>query len=130
MGLAEKRLAQEIKANKLPEFEKKLQDMAGYPINVTLDWDTFTAYDSYPLSRLDIVFSDVSSFMKKICSDELGKEALQEKMKTIHLINTDSRDKVSMEFKDDTLVMTMQLVGDSFNAYRDYQITEYVEAQL
>lgn len=130
MGLAEKRLAQEIKAQKLPEFEKKLQDIAGYPINVTLDWDTFTAYDSYPLSRLDIVFGDVSSFIKKICSDELGKEALQEKMKTIHLINTDNKDNVNMEFKEDALVMTVQLVGESFSAYRDYQITKYVEAQL
>ena len=36
MGLAEKRLAEEIKTNKLPEFETKLQDKAGYPIKVAL----------------------------------------------------------------------------------------------
>jgi hypothetical protein len=43
MGLAEKRLAQEIKDSKLPEFESKIKDLAGYPIKVDIDWDTFTA---------------------------------------------------------------------------------------
>lgn len=79
MGLAEKRLAEEIKTNKLPEFETKLQDKAGYPIKVDIDWASFTAYNEYPLSRLDIVFSDIESFVKKICTDDMGKEALKEK---------------------------------------------------
>ena len=64
MGLQEKRLAKEIQTEKLPAFEAKIKEIAGYEINVDVDWDTFTAYDSYPLSRLEIVFDDIAGFLK------------------------------------------------------------------
>ena len=130
MGLAEKRLAESIKTEKLPEFESKLKEIAGYGINVEIDWNTFTAYDQYPLSRLDIVFSDLESFVKKICSDDMGKEALKEKMKTISLTNIENRDDVAMDLKDNTLFLKVQLVGDSFSSQTDSQIASYVEALL
>lgn len=130
MGLAEKRLAEAIKVEKLPVFEAKLKERAGYDIKVAIDWNTFTAYDEYPLSRLDIVFDDVESFVKKICADDMGKEALKEKMSTIHLTNSEHNDDVKMELKEDTLFLTVQLVQSSFNAQTDSQIANYVEALL
>lgn len=130
MGLAEKRLAESIKVEKIPAFEAKLKDKAGYDIKVDVDWNTFTAYDEYPLSRLDIVFDDLESFVKRICSDDMGKEALQEKMSTIHLTNSDNNDDVKMELKDNTLSLTVQLVQGSFSSQTDSQIASYVESQL
>lgn len=130
MGLAEKRLAESIKVEKLPEFEAKLKEKAGYDIKVDIDWNTFTAYNEYPLSRLDIIFDDLESFVKKICTDDMGKEALQDKMKTIHLTNTENNDEVKMELKDDTLFLTVQLVQSSFSSQTDSQIAGYVEALL
>ena len=130
MGLAEKRLAESIKTEKLPEFEAKLKDKAGYDIKIDIDWNTFTAYDQYPLSRLDIIFDDLESFVKKICSDDMGKEALQDKMTTIQLINTDNNDDVKMELKDKTLTLTVQLVQGSFSSQTDSQIASYVEPLL
>lgn len=130
MGLAEKRLAESIKTEKLPAFEAKLKDKAGYDIKVDVDWNTFTAYDEYPLSRLDIVFDDLESFVKKICSDDMGKEALQDKLSTIHLTNSDNNDDVKMELKDNTLSLTVQLVQGSFSSQTDSQIANYVEALL
>jgi hypothetical protein len=130
MGLAEKRAAELIKTEKLPAFEAKLKDKAGYDIKVDINWDTFTAYDQYPLSRLDIVFDDLESFVKKICSDDMGKEALQDKMSTIQLTNSDNNDDVKMELKDKTLALTVQLVQGSFNSQTDSQIANYVEALL
>lgn len=130
MGLAEKRAAELIKTEKLPAFEAKLKDKAGYDIKVDINWDTFTAYDQYPLSRLDIVFDDLESFVKKICSDDMGKEALQDKMSTIQLINSDKNEDVKMELKDKTLSLTVQLVQDSFSSQTDSQIANYVEALL
>lgn len=130
MGLAEKRLAESIKTDKLPAFESKLNGLAGYPIKVNIDWNTFTAFDEYPLSRLDIVFDDLASFVKKICGDDMGKEALKEKMETISLTNTDNREQVKMELKDNTLFMTVQLAGSSFSSQTDSQIASYVEGQL
>ncbi|MFH6995444.1 hypothetical protein [Flavobacterium sp. FlaQc-48] len=130
MGLAEKRLAESIKVEKLPAFEAKLKERAGYDIKVDIDWNTFTAYDEYPLSRLDIVFDDVASFVKKICSDDMGKEALKEKLNTIHFTNSENNDDVKMELKEDTLFLTVQLVQSSFNSQTDSQIANYVEALL
>jgi hypothetical protein len=130
MGLAEKRLAEEIKTDKLPAFEAKLQDRAGYPIKVDIDWATFTAFDQYPLSRLDIVFDDIEGFVKKICQDDMGKEALKDKMSTIHLTNSNDREAVRMELKDNTLSLLFQLAGDTFSSYTDSQIADYVEKQL
>ena len=130
MGLAEKRLAESIKTDKLPAFESKLNDIAGYPIKVNIDWSTFTAFDEYPLSRLDIVFDDLSSFVKKICQDDMGKEALKEKMQSISLTNTDNRDDVKMELKDNNLALKVQLAGGSFSSQTDSQIASYVEGLL
>lgn len=130
MGLAEKRLAESIKTEKLPEFEAKLKDKAGYDIKVDIDWNTFTAYDQYPLERLDIIFDDLESFVKKICSDDMGKEALQDKMTTIQLINTDNNADVKMDLKDKTLTLTVQLVQGSFSSQTDSQIASFVEPLL
>lgn len=130
MGLAEKRLAESIKTEKLPEFEAKLKDKAGYDIKIDIDWNTFTAYDQYPLERLDIIFDDLESFVKKICSDDMGKEALQDKMTTIQLINTDNNSDVKMDLKDKTLTLTVQLVQASFSSQTDSQIASFVEPLL
>lgn len=130
MGLAEKRLAEEIKTEKLPAFESKLNERAGYPIKVDIDWASFTAFDQYPLSRLDIVFDDIEGFVKKICQDDMGKEALKEKMSTIRLTNTDQREALKMELKDSTLSLNFQLAGDMFSSYTDSQMADYVEKQL
>lgn len=130
MGLAEKRLAEEIKTDKLPAFESKLNDKAGYPIKVDIDWASFTAFDQYPLSRLDIVFDDIEGFVKKICQDDMGKEALKEKLSTIKITNSDNRDDLKMELKDNTFALHFQLAGDSFSSYTDSQMADYVEKQL
>jgi len=130
MGLAEKRLAESIKTEKLPQFEAKLKDKAGYDIKIDIDWDTFTAFNQYPLERLDIIFDDLESFVKKICADDMGKEALKDKMTTIHLTNTENNDEVNMELKDNTLFLTLQLVQASFSSQTDSQIANYVEKLL
>lgn len=130
MGLAEKRLAESIKVEKLPEFEAKLKDISGYDLKVDIDWNTFTAFNQYPLERLDIVFGDLESFVKKICADDMGKEALQDKLTTIHLTNTENNDEVKMELKDGTLYLNQQLVQASFSSQTDSQIADYVEKLL
>ena len=130
MGLAEKRLAQEIQNEKLPAFESKLKEITGYDLKVDIDWATFTTYDSYPLTRLDIVFDDLTGFVKKICTDDMGKEALQEAMSTIKLTNVESADNVKMELKNNVLDLHFKLVGDSWSSYTDTQLANYIEEQL
>ncbi len=130
MGLAEKRLAQEVQNEKLPAFKAKVKEIAGYDLNVDIDWDTFTSYDSYAISRLDIVFDDLTSFIKKICADDLGKEALKEKMTTLKLTNVENREDAKMEFDGNTFDLKVKLAGDTFSAFTDSQLVDYVEKQL
>jgi len=131
MGLAEKRLAESIKTDKLVTFEKKISDIAGYHINVEIDWETFTNFDANPLNRLvTVMFESVESVLKKICSDEMGKQALKDGLSTIHLINTNNFDSLKMELKDKNLYLTFQLAGDSYGTLTDSQIVTYIENSL
>ncbi|WP_445456697.1 hypothetical protein [Flavobacterium sp. HNIBRBA15423] len=131
MGLAEKRLAEGIKTDSLPKFESELQEVAGYPIKVDINWDTFTAFDSYPLSRLEnYVFSDVKDAIKKICQDDMGREALKEKLTSIHITNTDKPEAFNIELKDATLYLTERLFGDTFSNHMTNMIVDFIEPQL
>ncbi|WP_130735748.1 hypothetical protein [Flavobacterium sp. J27] len=131
MGLAEKRLAATIQTDSLPKFESEIQELAGYPISVAINWETFTAFDSYPLSRLEnYVFNDVKDAIKKICQDAIGKEALQEKVTCIHITNTDKSEAFQMELKDNTLFLTERLYGDTFSNHMTNMIVDYLEPLL
>lgn len=130
MGLAEKRTAEAIKTEKLPVFLEKLKEASGYDITVNIHWDTFTAFDQYPLSRLERLMDSVLGFVKSICADAMGKEALQDAMQTVELINTDKNEEVKMELKDKVLSLTAQLVQGSFVCQSDSQIASYVEGLL
>ncbi|MBF01817.1 MAG: hypothetical protein CMP76_00820 [Flavobacterium sp.] len=131
MGLAEKRLAATIQTDALPKFISEIQEVATYPIAITIDWETFTAFDTYPLSRLEnYVFNDVKEAIGKICSDAIGKEALQESVTTIHIRNTDQQDNFSMELKDKTLFLTERLYGDTFSNHMTNMIVDYLESVL
>ncbi len=131
MGLAEKRLAEGIKTDSLPKFKSDLQELSGFPIEVEINWDTFTAFDSYPLSRLEgYVFSDVKDAIKKICQDDMGKEALKEKLTAIHITNTDKDEDFKMELKDKTLFLTERLFGNTFSNHMTNMIVDYIEPLL
>lgn len=131
MGLAEKRLAETIKSNELASFQNKINEIAGYDIKLDIDWDTFTAFDEYPLKRLvSVMFETVESFLKKICADEMGKEALKNKLSTIHLINTNDFNLIKVELKDKNLYLVFQLAGDSYGSLITSDVTTYIENLL
>ncbi|NHN25517.1 hypothetical protein FIA58_007490 [Flavobacterium jejuense] len=131
MGLAEKRLAESIKTDKLPEFQSKLNELSGYDLNVEIDWNTFTSFDQYPLNRLaNYVFSDITEFVQGICSDDMGKEAMKESVKAIHISNSDKDEDFKMELKDNVLYITELLAGDGFSNHRPNMLKDYVESLL
>lgn len=131
MGLAERRLAESIKSNELPAFQKKINEIAGYEIKIEVDWDTFTSFDETPLNRLtSVMFESVEFIIKSICIDEMGKEALKEKLNRIHLINTDDFDAIKMELKDKNFYLTFQLAAYSYGSLPDSEILKYIENQL
>ncbi len=131
MGLQEKRLAKNIQDNVLPGFMAEVKSIAGFEPTLNINWDTFVAYDEYPLSRLegDILPSLLEVF-KSICRDDMGREALQSALKTIHLENTDDQEGVTLRFADGELYHKMQLAGSTYSRYTADQIIALLEKSL
>lgn len=131
MGLAEKRLAKHIQDNVLPGFMEQVKSITGFEPMLEINWDTFTAYDEYPLSRLenDILPSLIEVF-QSICRDDLGREALQSALKTIRLENTDDDNAVEVSFSDGVLYHRMQLAGGTYSRYSADHIIALLEKAL
>ena len=90
MGLAEKRAVKEFQENVFPGLHKALNEAAGFEVNVEVDWDTI-AEDGmshlYESAWSKVFFNPVVEGLKSICSDDMGKEALQSTFKKLHLTN-------------------------------------------
>jgi hypothetical protein len=131
MGLAEKRLAKHIQEQVLPGFMAELGALAGFEPLLDIDWESFTAYDEYPLSRLegDILPGLLAAF-KSICRDELGREALKASLKRIRLENSDDPDRVELRFAEGELFHRMQLAGGTYSRYSEEQIIALLEKSL
>jgi hypothetical protein len=131
MGLTEKRLAKEIQDNDLPTFISAVQQAAGFELKVEIDWDSFTAYDTYPLTRLrDDLLPEILTTVQNICIDDMGKDALKAAMTTIRLENTDDSEQVKLQFADKVLYQKAQLAGSVYSRYNADNMTELLLKSL
>jgi hypothetical protein len=131
MGLAEKRLAKQIQEQDMPNFQYKIKNPTGFEPELDILWYTFTAYDEYPLTRLQntILPESVEGF-QSICRDDLGKEALAGVLKTIRLENTDDQNAVTLTFEGGVLFYKVQLAGGTYSRYSTKQIIQLLEQVL
>jgi hypothetical protein len=131
MGLVERRLAKEIQDTKIPEFKAELKTVTGFEPELDIKWDTFIAFDEYPLTRLrDSMLPSIMDGMKNICIDDMGKEALKAGLTKIILVNTDKGDEVEIRYANKELYVCSQLAGDSHSAYSSDQIQTLLEKNL
>lgn len=131
MGLQEKRLAKNIQESVLPAFMAEIKSIAGFEPELNIDWDTFTAYDEYPLTRLEgDILPGLIEVFKSICRDEMGKEALQSALKSIRLENTDDQSAIELRFEGGELYHKMQLAGGVYSRYSPSHIIELIEKSL
>ncbi|MFM9951946.1 MAG: hypothetical protein ACKV1O_28710 [Saprospiraceae bacterium] len=131
MGLQEKRLAKNIQDNVLPGFIAELTAIGGFEPSLEINWETFIAYDEYPLTRLEgDVLPGLLEVFKSICRDDMGREALQSALKTIRLENTDDESAVELRFADSELYHKMQLAGGTYRRFSEEQIIALLEKSL
>ncbi len=131
MGLAEKRLAKQIQEQDLPNFQSKIKNLTGFEPELDILWDTFTAYDEYPLTRLqNTILPELVEVFQSICRDDLGKEALAGALETIRLENTDDQNAVTLTFEEGVLFHKVQLAGDTYSRYSTDQIIQLLEQAL
>ena len=63
MGLLEKRQIVQVKNIDLPLFKEQLNKTIGSDVEVTIEWDSYSLYDEFPLKRLvNFVFIDIMLF--------------------------------------------------------------------
>jgi hypothetical protein len=86
MGLTEKRIIKRLKEEVIPQREAELAELTGSPLRYDVQWDRFL--DKAPaLEGLEAWgFAVVSDAFRLICRDEIGKEAVAEKIKTIQVV--------------------------------------------
>jgi hypothetical protein len=131
MGLTEKRLAKQLQDEAIPKFQAEIQAIAGYTPTLDINWDTFTAYDEYPLTRLEgDIFPELLEVFQSICRDDMGKEALKSALTTIRLENTDDEQGSILTFEKNVLYLKMQLAGNVYRRHSAEQITKLLERSL
>jgi hypothetical protein len=131
MGLQEKRLAQQIQQNELPAFQAEIKQITGMEPKIEILWDTFIAYDTYPLSRqTGSVFRDIKNAFEGICKDDFGKEALNGNLDTIKIENTDNADNYACTYEHKVLYIKAQLVQGVYHTPSYSDIQEMIEKKL
>jgi hypothetical protein len=91
MGLREKRALNTLKTEIVPKYQVLLDNAVGFHIELGIDWDSLPEREE-PLDGLlrdDCAssFALVVEVMKAITIDDIGKNALHEKINSIVLIN-------------------------------------------
>jgi hypothetical protein len=91
MGLAERRATKAFQDNELPKLQKALDDAAGFPVTLEIDWENLAQEgyaDHYNDWWKSVYFTPVTRAIKEeIAIDEMGQEALKEKLKKIVFTN-------------------------------------------
>lgn len=93
MGLKEKRFTKEFQEEQFPTLKQKIDAAVGFDIPIDVQWDTLFEdrflhlySDSYP----KIYFQPLIEAFTVIASDEMGKEAIQESLQKIVIVNRDN----------------------------------------
>lgn len=105
MGLNEKRKMKELQEITLVERAAELTEICGCVISYEVDWDSF-ADDLEALNFVDNLSCHRANMaFRVICADDLGKEAVQESVKSIRLKNVKSKPEMRLAFEEGVLEM-------------------------
>lgn len=130
MGLNERRKIKELQDTVLPERTAELTEITGGQIAYDIDWDSFND-DLEGLNFMDNLSCHRTNMaLRVICCDELGKEAVQESLKTIKLKNVKSKDEMSISFGGGVLEMHCAYAQGTTGMFSDNAIRQLLEQKL
>ncbi|HRP31956.1 MAG TPA: hypothetical protein PKV73_08695 [Agriterribacter sp.] len=90
MGLNEKRAIKAFQENTFPKLVKKINEAAGFPVELDVQWDTLAVADNahlYDEGFTKVYFTPVINAFKDITTDDLGKDGLKETLKKVVIKN-------------------------------------------
>lgn len=129
MGLNERRKIKELQETVLPGRVLEIEEICGRAIPYEVDWDSF-ADDLEGLNFLDnLSCHRLNMALRVICSDDLGREAVQEGLTSIHLRNV-PKEEMRLEFTDGVLHMSCAYALRTDGMWSDNQIREALMARL
>ena len=130
MGLNERRKIKELQEKTFPVRVKEIEEICGAPIPYEVDWDSL-ADDAEALNFIDnISCHRLNMALRVICQDELGKEAVQDGLKTIKLKNVKTRDAMSLTFRNGVLEMHCAYALRTDGMFSDNEIRALLEKNL
>lgn len=114
MGLNERRRQKEIIDTTVPEREAELKEITGKAITYTIEWDGFETIEEMD-QLANRIFVEISEGFQRICRDEMGKEAVAEKINTILIRDVESSDWLNTAtIEDGTLTFEWNFGGGSY----------------
>ena len=90
MGLTERRAAKEFETKDYPELKSRVEEAAGFPVEIEVVWDTLVVVGESRLFKecwSKIYFEPLIAALKEIGRDDMGKEALRSQVKKIVIKN-------------------------------------------
>jgi hypothetical protein len=132
MGLREKRILHQLKTEVLPAYEAAAAKAAGgTKIAWDIDWESFSDCDEAAVARIERWgFKRIIDAIAAVCVDELGKQALQEGLKKIHVKQVNNIDNVAASMANKTLWVCINF-SDFYKGYlSEFTIQEVLENGL
>jgi hypothetical protein len=130
MGLQERRKIKELEDTVLPERTAELKEITGGDIHYDIDWDSFDG-DLEGLNFMDNISCHRTNMaLRVICADELGKEAVQESLKTIKLKNVKDKSDMNISLDSGVLEMHCAYAQRTEGMFSDNQIRDALMAKL
>lgn len=127
MGLIEKRLVKQGQEEWVPEAQKELRSLTGGEQVYEVAWDTF-ANDGVALNNVQNQgLRRINSAFRIICSDDLGKEAANEGIATIRVVNVDKIADKGVTREGTVLTVNAAFGKGSDGYFVDYELKQIIE---
>ncbi|RKH68409.1 hypothetical protein [Corallococcus llansteffanensis] len=91
MGLAERRAAKKFEDTVYPKLKQQLDAAAHHEVQVEVNWQSLAidgSADLYEEAFTKVYFTPLIEAFEAICIDDMGREALQSKLKRVVIRNT------------------------------------------
>ena len=129
MGLAEKRALAPLRDEVAPRYEAELKEITGTKISYVVDWDSFAPNLDAMENLEDKGFKTISEVFRKITRDAIGKEAVAEGIKEIHLAQGESANIYEFTLTNGVLNMPWDWSGWAGSFFPD-SVREKIESML
>lgn len=130
MGLAEKRMVQELKDATLPGRVQEIAEICGKGIPYEVDWASMEN-DAEALRFVDNVSCHrLNMALRVICADAMGREAVAESLLKVRLVNVKEPAEMKVAFESGVLEMHCAYALGAQGMHSDGVIRQVLEKGL